>query len=99
MYEAGPKYGTGPRHKWTGADLADFIWLSIYTGLLISDVALFHIDRMTPTGEIRVRTTEAGTHVYTSVPQWLQDRIRAREKVHGPFIFGEHTTKDLDVIT
>ena len=99
MYRACPKYGTGPRHKWTGEDLADFISLSIYTGLRISDVALFHIDRMQRSGEIRVRTTKAGTHVYTWVPQWLQDRIRAREKVHGPFIFGEHTTKDLDVIT
>jgi integrase len=99
MYDACPKYGTTPKHRWTGDDLADFISLSIYTGLRISDVALFHIDRMTPSGEIRVRTTKAGTHVYTWVPQWLQDRIRAREKVHGPYIFGEHTTKDLDVIT
>jgi integrase len=99
MFDTCPKYGTGPRHKWTGEDLADFISLSIYTGLRISDVALFHIDRIQPTGEIRVRTTKAGTHVYTWVPQWLQDRIRAREKIHGPYIFGEHTTKDLDVIT
>jgi integrase len=99
MYAACPKYGTSAKHKWTGDDVADFISLSIYTGLRISDVALFHIDRMQRSGEIRVRTTKAGTHVYTWVPQWLQDRIRAREKVHGPFIFGEHTTKDLDVIT
>ena len=50
-------------------------------------------------GEIRLRTTKAGTHVYTWVPQWLQDRIRARAKVHGELIFGSHTTTDLDVIT
>ncbi len=99
MYEACPKYGTSDRFKWTGEDLADFISLSIYTGLRISDVALFHIDRMHESGEIRVRTTKAGTHVYTWVPQWLQDRIRERASVHGPFIFGAHTTKDLDVIT
>ena len=98
MYDACPKYG-GPKHKWTGDDIADFISLSIYTGLRISDVALFQIDRMNASGEIRVRTTKAGTHVYTWVPQWLQDRIRARAKVHGEFIFGSHTTKDLDVIT
>jgi hypothetical protein len=60
---------------------------------------LFHIDRMQTTGEIRLRTTKAGTHVYTWVPQWLQDRIRARAKVHGDLIFGVHETKDLDVIT
>jgi integrase len=99
MYEACPKYGNTPKHKWTGDDVADFISLSIYTGLRISDVALFSIDRMNEAGEIRVRTTKAGTHVYTWVPQWLQDRIRARAKAHGEFIFGSHTTKDLDVIT
>ena len=99
MYDACPKYGNTPKHKWTGDDVADFISLSIYTGLRISDVALFQIDRMNPSGEIRVRTTKAGTHVYTWVPQWLQDRIRARAEVHGAYIFGEHTTKDLDVIT
>ena len=99
MYDACPKYGNTYQHKWTGDDLADFISLSVYTGLRISDVALFHIDRMQPNGEIALRTTKAGTHVYTWVPQWLQDRITARAKMHGDYIFGAHTTKDLDVIT
>lgn len=99
MYEACQQYGKSYRHRWNGDDLADFISLSIYTGLRISDVALFHIDRMQPSGEIRVRTTKAGTHVYTWVPQWLQDRIRERVKQHGPYIFGSHTTRSLDVIT
>jgi integrase len=98
MYDACPKYGHTPKHKWTGEDVADFISLSIYTGLRISDVALFQIDRMNASGEIRVRTTKAGTHVYTWVPQWLQERVRARAKIHA-HIFGEHKTKDLDVIT
>jgi len=98
MYAACPMYGS-PRHKWTGEDVADFISLSIYTGLRISDVALFNIDRMNAVGEIRLRTTKAGTHVYTWVPKWLQDRIHARAKIHGEFIFGSHATKDLDVIT
>jgi hypothetical protein len=49
MYTACPKYGTSGKYKWTGDDLADFISLSIYTGLRISDVALFHIDRMQTT--------------------------------------------------
>ena len=31
-----------------------------------------------PTAKSVVRTTKAGTHVYTWVPQWLQDRIRER---------------------
>ena len=34
--------------KWSGQDLADFISVSVYTGLRISDVTTFHIDRMQP---------------------------------------------------
>jgi integrase len=86
-------------YKWTGQDLADFINLSVYTGLRISDVSTFHIDRMQPTGEIHIRTTKAGTHVYTWVPEWLQERIRARARQFGPVIFGQHRSKDINVIT
>jgi integrase len=85
--------------KWTGQDLADFISLSVYTGLRISDVATFRADRLQPSGEILVRTTKAGTHVFTWIPQWLQERIKARAEDHGPRIFGEHTTSDINVIT
>jgi integrase len=86
-------------YKWTGADLADFISVSVYTGLRISDVSTFHVDRMQPSGEIHIRTTKAGTHVYTWVPEWLQECIRARAQKYGPLIFGEHQTKDINVIT
>ncbi len=86
-------------YKWTGHDLADFISVSVYTGLRISDVSTFHIDRLQPTGEIHVRTTKAGTHVYTWVPEWLQERIRARASEYGPNIFGEHRTTDMNVVT
>jgi integrase len=99
MYDACPKYGAGYRYKWTGDDLADFISLSIYTGLRISDVALFQADRMQPSGEILIRTTKAGTHVYTWLPEWLQDRIKARAKKHGQYIFGAHQPTTLDIIT
>jgi integrase len=99
MYDACPKYGDGHQYKWTGEDLADFISISIYTGLRISDVALFRAERMQATGEILIRTTKAGTHVYTWVPEWLQDRIRARAKKHGDFIFGAHKPTTIDIIT
>ncbi|SPE29606.1 hypothetical protein SBA6_1130028 [Candidatus Sulfopaludibacter sp. SbA6] len=85
--------------KWTGQDIADFISVSVYTGLRISDVSTFHIDRLQPTGEIQVRTTKAGTHVYTWVPEWLQERIRARAREVGPYIFGDHATTDMNVVT
>jgi integrase len=99
MYEACRKYGGTYRHRWHGEDVEDFISISVYTGLRISDVATFRGDRLLPTGEIRVRTTKAGTHVYTWVPEWLQERIKARIAQHGNAIFGEHRTKSLDVIT
>jgi site-specific recombinase XerD len=89
------RYGS----KWNGQDLADFISVSVYTGLRISDVTTFHVDRMQPSGEILLRTTKAGTHVYTWVPKWLQVRIRARAKEYGPYIFGEHRTTDMNVVT
>jgi len=85
--------------KWTGQDLADFISLSVYTGLRISDVCTFRADRLQPGGQVLIRTTKAGTHVYTWLPKWLQDRIRERTNEHGPYIFGQHTTKDMNVIT
>ncbi len=83
MYAACERYGRTYRHKWSGEDLADFISLSIYTGLRISDVALFHIDRLQPSGEIFLRATKAGTNVYTWVPMWLQERIRTKAKERG----------------
>jgi site-specific recombinase XerC len=46
------------RYKWTGQDLADFTSVSVYTGLRISDVATFHIDRLNENGEVRLRTTK-----------------------------------------
>ena len=85
--------------KWTGQDLADFISVSLYTGLRISDVSTFYSDRMKPTGEVQIRTTKAGTHVYTWVPEWLQERIRTRAETFGPLIFGAHQTKDMSVVT
>ena len=62
-------------------------------------MALFHIDRMQHHRRNPRPHNEGRTHVYTWVPQWLQDRIRARAEIHGAFIFGAHETKDLDVIT
>jgi len=85
--------------KWTGQDLADFISVSVYTGLRISDVCTFRVDRMQETGEILLRTTKAGTHVYTWVPEWLQARIRDRAKEQGPHMFGEHNSTDINVVT
>jgi integrase len=87
------------KYKWTGQDLADFISISVYTGLRISDVTTFHGDRLLPNGECHIRTTKTGRKVYTWIPEWLQERIRVRAADFGPLIFGTHTTKDINVIT
>jgi integrase len=87
------------KYRWSGRDLADFVSVSLYTGMRISDIATFHIDRLKPTGEVHIRTTKTGTHVNTWVPEWLQQVIRRRSLEIGPLIFGEHETKDHNVIT
>lgn len=87
------------RYKWNGQDLADFISVSVYTGLRISDVCTFNMNRLRPGGECHIRTTKNGRKVFTWIPSWLQERIRARAIDHGPLIFGEHSTKDMNVVT
>jgi integrase len=87
------------RYRWTGQDLADFISVSVYTGLRISDVSTFHIDRLLESGECHIRTTKNGKKVYTWIPIWLQQRIRERAKFYGPLIFGTHKTTDICVVT
>jgi integrase len=87
------------KYRWTGQDLSDFISVSVYTGLRISDVSTFHIDRLLDSGECRIRTTKSGRNVYTWIPEWLQQRIRARSEKVGPLIFGDHRSKDMNVIT
>jgi integrase len=87
------------RYSWTGEDLEDFISVSVYTGLRISDVATFHIDRLLPSGECHVRTTKSGRKVFTWVPDWLQRRMQIRANRIGPLIFGSHSTDDINAIT
>lgn len=94
-------YGTKGLYKrvWTGQDLADFIALSVWTGLRISDVATFDIARLDASGNCRLRTTKTGTAVATWIPPWLAERLRTRAAKHGPLIFGTHQTEDLAAIT
>ena len=50
---------------WTGQGLEGFIAVSVWTGLCISDVATFQMDRVNKEGGILVRTTngrQAGLH-------------------------------------
>ena len=95
-------YGKGEfeyRYRWTGQDLADFISVSVYTGLRISDVATFNVQRLLDTGECHIRTTKVGNKVNTWIPEWLQKRVRERALAYGPRIFGASENPDTAVLT
>jgi len=80
--------GTGSG-KWTGEDVKDFIWVMVYTGLRISDVGLFHMNRLKG-NEVFLRAKKNGGDVFAYIPDWLRDRLTARAKRCGvrPFVMG-----------
>ncbi len=105
MYEACHNYasykGTGRGYKWTGQDLADFILISVSTGMRISDVSTFHIGRLLDNGHVHIRTikSQGQTKVYTWVPEDIAQMIRDRARKFGPYIFGAHSTGKINSIT
>jgi hypothetical protein len=70
-----------------------------YTGLRISDVATFHIDRLLDRRRVPCPHDQDRTKVYAWIPDWLQTRIRARAAIHGALIFGTHRATDINVMT
>lgn len=83
----GPK-PLGPGHReWGGEDIKDFIYLSIYTGLRISDVATFDTTKRLNRNNVFLRMHKTKKELYTWIPDWLVARLREREKKHGPLIF------------
>ena len=83
---------TNGREKgvWTGEDVKDFIWVMVYTGLRISDVGLFHMNRLKG-NEVFLRAKKNGGDVFAYIPDWLADRLNARAKRCGlrPFVVGQ----------
>jgi len=78
----------GPGHRpWGGEDVKDFVMLSIYTGLRISDVSMFNITERLKGNDVFLRMHKTKKELYTWIPDWLVSRLRAREKQHGPLIF------------
>jgi integrase/recombinase XerD len=86
------------RGVWTGEDTKDFIWVLTYTGLRISDVALFNMNRLRG-NEVFLRAKKNGGDVFTWIPDWLCDRLHERSKTYGvqPFVAG-HSDR-LETIT
>jgi integrase len=83
---------------YTGEDLKDFIWVMVYTGLRISDVGLFNMDRLKG-NDVFLRAKKNGGDVFAFIPDWLRDRLNTRAKRCGvrPFIVGQ--SERLETVT
>jgi integrase len=86
------------RGLWTGEDAKDFIWTLSYTGLRISDVALFNIDRLQG-NEVYLRAKKNGGDVFAYIPDWLRDRLVTRSKTWGSMVFLVGESRRLDTVT
>jgi integrase len=91
----GNEHGRG---AWTSDDAKDFIWLSIYTGLRISDVTLFNIKRLHG-NQVFLRAKKNGGDVFSWIPDWLRDRLEQRAKEHGPMLFLYNTSQRMETVT
>ena len=90
----------GPGYRpWGGEDAKDFILLSIYTGLRISDVATFNIEKRLNGNDIFLRMHKTRKELYTWIPGWLVERLHAREKKHGSMIFRIGQSSDIHAIS
>ena len=86
----GPPRLPGPGYRpWGGEDVKDFIMLSIYTGMRISDVATFNTEKRLNGNDVFLRMHKTGKELYTWIPDWLVARLRERQAKHGPMIFRE----------
>jgi integrase len=78
----------GPGHRgWSGEDVKDFILLSIYTGLRISDVATFDVTKRLKGNDVFLRMHKTRKELYTWIPDWLVARLRDRASRNGSQIF------------
>jgi integrase len=91
----GNRFGNG---VWTGEDVKEFIWVMVFTGLRISDVVLFDIERLTG-NEVYLRAKKNGGDVFTWIPDWLRDRLNARAKRCGRKLFLTGQSPRLDTHT
>jgi len=91
----GPQLKHGPGYRtWGGEDAKDFIYLSVYTGLRISDVATFDINKRLKGNDVFLRMHKTKRPLFTWIPEWLVERLRARQDKHGVLIFTAGVTKN-----
>jgi integrase len=96
--QIGPAPGP-PRRNWGGEDAKDFIYLSIYTGLRISDVATFDISQRLKGNDVFLRMHKTQRPLFTWIPDWLVERLRARDKRYGSLIFKCGVTHNMKQLT
>jgi len=93
--EIGPPTRQGPGHRtWGGEDAKDFIFLSVYTGLRISDVATFDVRKRLNGNDVFLRMHKTKRPLFTWIPDWLVERLRARQEEHGAMIFAAGVTRN-----
>src|ERR1017187_6873406 len=91
---------SSPRHReWTGEDIKTFIYVMLYTGMRISDVATFDTSLRLNGNHIFLRMHKTGKELYTWAPDWLVERLREREQQFGPRIFALSKSHSLPVQT
>lgn len=83
---------------WTGEDVKDFIWVMENTGLRISDVALFNMNRLRG-NEVFLRAKKNGGDVFAYLPDWLVERLHARARIRGPRLFVVGRSDRVETVT
>jgi integrase len=98
--QLGGPVAPGPGHReWTGEDIKTFIYVMLYTGMRISDVATFDTSLRLNGNHIFLRMHKTRKELYTWAPDWLVERLREREQQFGPRIFALSKSHSLPVQT
>ena len=73
-----------PNGRWplAGEDVKEFIWVLAYTGLRISDAALFNTARLRGNA-LFLRAKKNGGNVFTWIHDWLRDQLNTLAKGRG----------------
>jgi integrase len=86
-------------HSWHGRDVKDFMVLSLFTGLRISDVSTFDVSKRLNGNDIFIRAMKNGKRLYTWVPDWVRDILLDRQKRFGAKIFKVGESEVLHTVT
>jgi len=89
--------------SWDGDDVKSMVMLLCWTGLRISDGALFDMSRVTPHPDgganIYLRMHKTKGPLFTWVDDWLYERLLVRERKYGTKIFACGASERLETAT